>query len=78
MPKEHKARRREIKARLDRAEKTLCATRSSAGAQSRAIRLHLEREIHASRRDLALLDVQMTIEFSSKADTVSREEDAKT
>jgi len=58
MPPGRKARRREIKARLERAEKTLSATRNSAGGHSRAILLHLEREIHARKKDLALLDAQ--------------------
>jgi hypothetical protein len=56
MPLDPQARRRQIKARLEQAEKTLTATRSSAGGHSRAVRLHLEREIHASRKDLDLLD----------------------
>jgi hypothetical protein len=42
MSNENEARRREIKARLECAEKTLAATRSSADGHSRAIRLHLE------------------------------------
>jgi hypothetical protein len=58
MPKEHEARRQKIKTLLERAEKTLSAMRSTAGGHSRAIRLHLEREIHARNKDLALLDVQ--------------------
>jgi hypothetical protein len=57
MSNDHEARRQHIKARLEHAERTLCATRSSAGGHSRAIRLHLEREIHARNRDLALLDL---------------------
>jgi hypothetical protein len=59
MSHEHEARRQEIKARLESAEKTLSAMRSSASGHSRAIRLHLEREIHASKKDLALLDMQL-------------------
>ena len=59
MSNENETRRREIKARLECAEKTLAATRSSADGHSRAIRLHLEREIHARNKDLALLDVQL-------------------
>ena len=58
MPDKHVARRRDIKARLERAEKTLDETRNSAGGHSRAIRLHLEREIDARNKDLALLDVR--------------------
>ncbi|WGJ13054.1 hypothetical protein QEV83_09940 [Methylocapsa sp. D3K7] len=56
MPHDPHTRRRQIKARLEKAEKTLSATRSSAGGHSRAVLLHLEREIHASKKDLALLD----------------------
>jgi hypothetical protein len=59
MSNENETRRREIKARLECAEKTLAATRSSVDGHSRAIRLHLEREIHARNKDLALLDVQL-------------------
>lgn len=57
MSNDHEARRQHIKARLEHAERMLCATRSSAGGLSRAVRLHLEREIHARNRDLALLDL---------------------
>jgi hypothetical protein len=53
-----KARREEIEARLEHAEKTLLATRNSASGHSRAVLLHLEREIQASKKDLALLDAQ--------------------
>ncbi|MFZ0495714.1 MAG: hypothetical protein WBE80_01280 [Methylocella sp.] len=60
MPQGRKARRQEIEARLERAEKTLSATRNSASGHSRAVLLHLEREIHASKKDLALLDAQAT------------------
>jgi hypothetical protein len=58
MPQRRKTRRQEIEARLARAEKTLSATRNSASGHSRAVLLHLEREIHASKKDLALLDAQ--------------------
>jgi len=58
MPQGRKARREEIEARLKRAEKTLSATRNSASGHSRAVLLHLEREIYASKKDLALLDAQ--------------------
>jgi hypothetical protein len=57
MSNETEARRHEIKALLERAEKTLSATRSSPGGHSRAIRLHIEREIDARNKDLALLDL---------------------
>ncbi|MGB6373258.1 MAG: hypothetical protein WBF22_07695 [Methylocella sp.] len=60
MPQGRKARRQEIEARLERAEKTLSATRNSASGHSRAVLLHLEREIHASKMDLELLDAQAT------------------
>jgi hypothetical protein len=58
MPQKHKARRREIKARLEHAQRILSATRSSAGGHSHAILLQLEREIHASKKYLASLDAQ--------------------
>ncbi|HUZ91668.1 MAG TPA: hypothetical protein VMU78_07195 [Methylocella sp.] len=58
MPNEREARRQKVKALLERAEKKLAAMRSTAGGHSRAIRLHLEREIHARNKDLALLDMQ--------------------
>jgi hypothetical protein len=60
MPQGHKARREEIEARIERAEKTLSATRNSASGHSRAVLLHLEREVQASKRELALLDAQST------------------
>ncbi len=59
MPQGRQARREEIEARLEHAEKTLSATRNSASGHSRAVLLHLEREIHARNKDLALLDVQL-------------------
>ncbi len=58
MPHEHKTRRDEIEARLERAEKTLSATRNSASGHSRSVLLHLEREIQASKKELALHDAQ--------------------
>ncbi|MGH6810860.1 MAG: hypothetical protein ACREDM_00470 [Methylocella sp.] len=71
MPHGRKARREEIEARLERAEKTLSATRNSASGHSRAVLLHLEREIHASKKELAMLDAQAAGSASSKgpADT---------
>ncbi|HUB64007.1 MAG TPA: hypothetical protein VL996_06090 [Methylocella sp.] len=74
MSHEHEERRQEIKARLESAEKALSATRSTAGGHSRAIRLHLEREIHARKKDLALLDMQRT---SSSADLATPAEPNK-
>jgi hypothetical protein len=65
MPHDPHARRRQIKARLEQAEKTLSATRSSVGGHSRAVLLHLEREIHASKKDLALIEVQLAGDASS-------------
>jgi hypothetical protein len=56
MPDEDETRRQRIKALLERAENALSALRSTAVGHSRAIRLHLEREIHARNKDLALLD----------------------
>lgn len=73
MPRERKARRLEIKARLERALKTLSATRSSAGGHSRAILLHLEREIHARKKDLALLDAQPAGSGGANAPTDSKQ-----
>jgi hypothetical protein len=67
MPQGRKAHREEIEARLERAEKTLSATRNSASGHSRAVLLHLEREIHASRRELALLDAQSAGSDSANA-----------
>jgi hypothetical protein len=58
MPQGRKTRREEIEARLERAAKTLSATRNSASGHSHAILLHLEREIQASKKDLAMLDAQ--------------------
>jgi len=58
MPEEDETRRQRIKALLERAENALSALRSTAVGHSRAIRLHLEREIHARNKDLALLDGQ--------------------
>jgi hypothetical protein len=58
MPNERETRRQKVKALLERAEKRLSAMRSTAGGHSRAIRLHLEREIQARNKDLASLDSQ--------------------
>jgi hypothetical protein len=67
MPQGRKARREEIEARLERAEKMLSATRNSASGHSRAILLHLEREIQASKKELALLDAQSVRSSSANA-----------
>ncbi|MDQ6868760.1 MAG: hypothetical protein M3178_10265 [Pseudomonadota bacterium] len=67
MPQGFKARREEIEARLEHAEKTLSATRNSASGHSRAVLLHLEREIHASKKDLASLDAQSAGSGSANA-----------
>jgi hypothetical protein len=67
MPQGSKARREEIEARLERAEKTLSATRNSASGHSRAVLLQVEREIHASKKDLALLDAQSAGSGSANA-----------
>jgi hypothetical protein len=67
MPQGRQPRREEIEARLERAEKTLSATRNSASGRSRAVLLHLEREIHASKKDLALLDAQSAGSGSANA-----------
>jgi hypothetical protein len=67
MPQGFKARREEIEARLEHAEKTLSATRNSASGHSRAVLLHLEREIQASKKDLALLDAQSAGSGSANA-----------
>jgi hypothetical protein len=67
MPQGRKARREEIEARLERAEKTLSATRNSASGHSRAILLHLEREIQASKKELAMLDAQSAGSGSANA-----------
>jgi hypothetical protein len=67
MPQGRQPRREEIEARLERAEKTLSATRNSASGHSHAVLLHLEREIHASKKDLALLDAQSAGSGSANA-----------
>jgi hypothetical protein len=66
MPHDPHTRRRQIKDRLEQAEKTLSATRNSAGGHSRAVLLHLERQIHASKKDLALLEGQLAADASSE------------
>jgi hypothetical protein len=66
MPHDPHTRCRQIKARLEQAEKTLSTTRNSAGGNSRAVLLHLEREIHASKKDLALLEVQLASDANSE------------
>jgi hypothetical protein len=58
MPQGCEPRRAEIEARIERAEKTLSAARNSASGRSRAVLLRLEREIHASKKELAVLDAQ--------------------
>jgi hypothetical protein len=72
MPQGRQARRQELKARLERAEKTLSATRNSASGHSRAVLLHLEREIQASKKDLALLDAQSAGSGSANASGASQ------
>jgi hypothetical protein len=67
MPQGRKTRREEIKARLERAAKTLSATRNSASGHSHAILLHLEREIQASKKELALHDAQAAGSTTAKA-----------
>ncbi len=67
MPQGRNARRRELKARVERAEKTLSAMRSSAGGHSHAVLLQLEREIQASKKDLALHDAQSANSGSATA-----------
>jgi hypothetical protein len=67
MPQGRKASREEIEARLERAEKTRSATRNSASGHSRAVLLHLVREIHASKKDLALHDAQSAGSGSANA-----------
>lgn len=67
MPHDLIARRLRIQARLERAEKSLTATRGTASGHSRAILLHLEQEIHASKKDLALLDLQLADSASQPA-----------
>jgi hypothetical protein len=56
-----KARRKEIKTQVELTEKDLTEARNSGGlgGHSRAILLHFERKIHASKKDLALLDTQL-------------------
>ena len=71
MPQRRKARREEIEARLERAEKALSATRNSASGHSRAVLLHLEREIQASKKELALLDAQAAESGSANASGAS-------
>jgi len=78
MPQGRKARREEIEARLERAEKTLSATRNSASGHSRAVLLHLVREIHASKKDLALLDAQSAGSGSAQFAEISGLEDKST
>ena len=67
MPQGRQARREEIEARLESAEKTLSATRNSASGRSRAVLLHLEREIQASKKELALLDARSAGSGSANA-----------
>jgi hypothetical protein len=71
MPQGCQARRKEIEARLEHAEKTLSATRNSASGHSRAVLLHLEREIQASKKELALLDAQAADSGSANASGAS-------
>jgi len=67
MPQGRNTRREEIEARLERAAKTLSATRNSASGRSRAVLLDLEREIHASKKELSMLDAQAAGSTSAKA-----------
>jgi hypothetical protein len=71
MPQGRQARRKEIEARLEHAEKTLSATRNSASGHCRAVLLHLEREIQASKKELALLDAQAADSGSANASGAS-------
>jgi hypothetical protein len=72
MPQGRQARREEIEARLESAEKALSATRNSASGRSRAVLLHLEREIQASKKELALLDAQSAGSGSANASGASQ------
>lgn len=74
MPHRLKARRREIKAQVELTEKNLTEARNSAalGGHSRAILLHLERRIHASKKDLALLDTQLAQFRRASFDAVAK------
>jgi ribosomal protein L29 len=72
MPQGRKARREEIEARLEHAEKTLAAMRNSARGHSHALLLHLEREVHASKKELALLDAQPAVSGSANASGASQ------
>jgi hypothetical protein len=67
MPQRRKTDRQEIEARLERAEKMLSATRNSASGHSRAVLLHLEREVQASKKELALLDARSAGSGSANA-----------
>jgi hypothetical protein len=67
MPQRRKTHRQEIEARLERAEKMLSATRNSASGHSRAVLLHLEREVQASKKELALLDARSAGSGSANA-----------
>ena len=62
------ARRKEIEIRVQTSEADLRETRNSAalGGHSRAVLLHLERRVQAGKKDLALLDLQLTT-FSTSA-----------
>ncbi len=66
MRHELEARREQIQILIRASESELRETRNSAalGGHSRAVLLHLERRLHAGKRDLALLDLQLA-EFAS-------------
>ncbi len=61
MSHELKTRRKEIETKVELSEKELSKARTSGalGGHSRTMLLCLEREIHASKKDLALLDSQL-------------------
>ncbi|VFU10298.1 hypothetical protein [Methylocella tundrae] len=64
---ELKARRKEIETLVQSSEKALVEARNSAalGGHSRAVLLHLERKVHAGKKDLARLDSQLAIGAAS-------------
>jgi hypothetical protein len=57
-----KTRRREIEIQVELSERELSETRTSGalGGHSRTMLLYLERRLHASKKDLALLDSQLS------------------
>lgn len=72
MFQELKALRKKIKTQIKMFEKDLLEARNSAalGGNCRGFLLHLERQVHGGKKELALLDAQMASAFAQRSTPV--------